>query len=141
MNAALASLLNDMLALSTQLHALSLQRSEDLENAEDEALLAHIDEREEIIDAMRSLEQRVDGLTDTLSAEEQADPDAQQLRARIRALLSETETIDMQTMRVLSERMVLYRNETIKARQKKQLAAYLETDIPYGSNTNADFTK
>lgn len=141
MNTVLESLLNDMLALCTQLHTLTLQHVGKLDDAEDEVLLAYIDEREEIIESMRALEQRIDGVTDTLSTADQSDPAVQRMHADIHALLSKTATIDMDTMRILSDRMALYRNATIKARRKKQLSAYLETGIPCDNCSSTDFTK
>ncbi len=141
MNTVLESLLNDMLALCTQFHAFTLRQIGKLEHAEDEVLLAYIDEREELIESMRALEQRIDGVTETLSAEEQSDPAVQRMRGEIRAILSKTATIDMDTMRILSDRMAFYRNATIKARRKKQLSAYLETGIPCDNCSSTDFTK
>lgn len=141
MNTVLESLLNDMLALCTQLHALTLRQMGKLEHAEDEVLLAYIDDREEIIASMRALEQRIDALTDTLSAEEQSNAAVQQMRAQTHAILSKTATIDMDTMRILSDRMALYRNATIKARRQRKLSAYLETTMPCDNCSSTDFTK
>ena len=96
----------------------------------DENIIEVIDKREELIGALADIDCKLDG--DLSGASEYArgkslPPDLEKLRCSISAVLNAISVRDMQIIKIISGRMQTYRNETLKARSKQNLSAYMRS--------------
>ena len=64
---------------------------------------------------------------DEYGSGESLPPDVDEIRGSIRTVLGDISAKDMEIMKIISGRMQLY--ETLKARNKKNISAYMRTAI------------
>jgi hypothetical protein len=95
---------------------------------DDARILAVINKRESFIESLISLEYRIDGILNDVEEYgygETLPPEADEIRQSIRSVLDEISARDIEIMKLIGGKMQRYRTETLKARNKKSLAAYL----------------
>ena len=110
---------------------------------DDGKILEVIDSREALIASLSDIEAQVETILDAEYRGGKAlPPDAEALRLSIRTLLSDISAKDLEIMKLLSGRMQTYRNETLKARSRKNLFAYMQVaeSIP-ASGDSFDISK
>lgn len=103
-----------------------------------------IDNRDRFIQALISIEAQTDAIF--AEAAEYAcgkalPNDVDEMRRSIRAVLSEISLKDIEIMKRISSRMQLYKTQTLKARNQKNISAYMRAAFSKEPGDSVDFTK
>ena len=126
----LRSLMAEALRLSAQLQDYTDVNSDVFLSDDDDKILEVLENREKYIESLADLEVRIDTVVDN---EDGHDPcavplsDVQDLRRSVRSVLADVAAKDMKVMKLISSRMQIYRDETLKARSKQNLTAYMRS--------------
>jgi len=111
---------------------------------DDAQILEVINKRESYIESLVSLEYRIDGILNDVEEYgygESLPPEADEIRRSIRKVLDEIAARDIEIMKIISGRMQRYKTETLKARNKKSLAAYISAGQGLMPGDSVDFVK
>ncbi len=111
---------------------------------DDEKLTEVINNREEIIEALIDLEYKIDIILDEVEEYDYGNslpPDVDELRMSARSVLNDISEKDMEVMKHIGSKMQMYKNETLKARNKKNLTAYMRTAFSDEPGDSVDFKK
>lgn len=113
-------------------------------SADDEKIIETINEREQIINILINIENKVDFILDeniNFAFGENLPADIDDIRKTIRSILLTVSNRDMEAMNLISSKMVYYRDETIKARNRKHLSAYIRSGVSIASGSSYDLKK
>jgi hypothetical protein len=113
--------------------------------SEDDAGITEvINNREKMIETLIGIEYKTDIILDE---EEEYDygeslpPEVDAVRQAVRTVLNGISAKDMEIMKIIGGRMQMYKIETLKARNKKNLSAYMKTAFSNEPGDSVDFTK
>lgn len=139
-------LMNQALETCVQLRKYSDENYNVFQHDDDEKIFEVINNREKIIESLFEIEYKIDALLDegAESAHASSISDkVHELRLSIREILNDVAARDMEIMQAISGKMQLYKNEILKARNKKNLAAYMRNSAieAYGDGDNVDVLK
>ena len=141
----LRTLMAEALELCTLLQQCSDDNLEIFKSEDDEKIVEIINHREDIIDALVSIESRIDSMLDDTNptvAGQPMPPEVEELRRSVRAKLDAQAAKDLELMKIISSKMHKYRNETLKARSKQNLSAYMHgADSGAESGDSIDLSK
>ncbi len=102
-----------------------------------------INNREKLIEKLISIEYKTDIILDEVEEYDfgQSLPqDVDEIRETIRKVLGDVSVKDLEIMKLISSRMQMYKIETLKARNKKSLSAYMKTAFSDEPGDSVDFT-
>jgi hypothetical protein len=97
---------------------------------DDDQIVEIINNRERFIESLVNLEYKIDIILDEVDdygSGETLPTDVDEIRRSIRSVLSEISVKDMEIMKLISGKMQMYKIETLKARNKKSLSAYMRS--------------
>lgn len=140
----LLGLMEETLLICSELEQFTRESFPLLQDEDDQKLIWVIQEREKYINALIQLEYKIDLLFDEVDAYEYGDclpPEADRLRRSCRTVLHSISELDMKAMKLVSTRLQSYRDETIKARNRKHLSAYIKTGASAHRRSGCDYTK
>ena len=103
-----------------------------------------INSREKLIDKLIGIEYKTDIILEEVDdyAYGQSLPlDIDEIRESIHTVLSNVSAKDMEIMKIISSRMQMYKIETLKARNKRNLSAYMRTTFSNEPGDSVDFMK
>jgi hypothetical protein len=111
---------------------------------DDDRIVEIINNRERFIESLVNLEYKIDIILDEVDeygSGESLPPDVDEIRRSIRTVLSEISDKDMEIMTLISGKMQMYKVETLKARNKKSLSAYMRPAQIGEPGDSVDFSK
>lgn len=100
--------------------------------------------REKIVETLIGIEYKIDIILDEVDAYgygSSLPQDVDEIRQSVRAVLSDVSARDMEIMKSISSRMQMYKIETLKARNKKSLSAYMRTTFSNEAGDSVDYSK
>lgn len=113
--------------------------------SEDDAKITEIiNNREKLIEKLIGIEYKTGILLDELDARDNTKSlpaDVDEIRRSVRAILNEVSVKDMEMMKLIGSKMQKYKVETLKARNKKNLSAYMRTAFSDEPGDSIDFLK
>lgn len=140
----LLSLMQEALETCVSLQNYSDENLEVFLGDGDTNILKAVDDREKIIDKLINIEYKVDTLLDqeaSYKGGKALPQDVDTIRRSVRTVLSEIAAKDMYIMTVISSKMQAYKIETLKARNKKSLSAYMKSALTDELGDSFDFSK
>lgn len=126
----LLSLMNEAFETCVRLQNYSDENYEVFQSDDDEKIFEVISNREKIIESLVVTEYKIDALLDDSEKYEYGASlltEVDKIRLSIRTVLDNITVNDMEIMKVISGRMHVYKIETLKARNIKNLSAYMGT--------------
>ncbi len=111
---------------------------------DDEKILNAVDRREEIIQRLIGIESKIDLILDEAAEYDggrRLPEDVDQLRQSVRRVLDDIGAGDMEIMKLVSSRMQAYKTETLKARNRKNISAYIRTPYAEQSGESVNLVK
>jgi hypothetical protein len=124
----LMSLMTKDLKISADLLNISKELIIILQSDDDQKLSAAIQEREQYIHALVIFEHGINLITDEIGKYGKAlPPEVPEMSRLIRHGLDEVSKLDEESMYLVCNKMQKYKNEAIKARNKKHISAYLRS--------------
>lgn len=103
-----------------------------------------INVREKMIERLIGIEYKTDIILDAVEEYDYGQTlpqDVDRIRESIRTVLSDLTAKDLEIMKLISSRMQIYKIETLKARNKRNLSAYMKTAFSDETGDSVDFTK
>jgi hypothetical protein len=140
----LRSLMEEALELCVSLQRYSDENFDVFLGDDDEKIIGVVDGRERIVETLVGVEYKIDTIldeADEYGSGEILPPDVDELRRSIRGVLNEISVKDMEIMKIISGKMQLYKAETLKARNKKNISAYMRTSMGGETGDSVDFLK
>ncbi len=111
---------------------------------DDESMDEMINAREIIINRLVLIENAISQMLDTNEAYEggrHLPYAAESERRQIRRLISQITELDLQLIKILSEKVQSYKDQTLIIRNKKQISAYLKSSIPFAEGPDTELGK
>jgi hypothetical protein len=111
---------------------------------DDEKINEIIANREKMIEALIDIEYKTDAILNEAKEYDSCKslpPDIDNIRRSVRTILSEISMKDMEIMKLIAGKMQKYKTETLKARNKKSLSAYMRTAFSDEPGDSFDFKK
>jgi hypothetical protein len=111
---------------------------------DDNNILEAVQKREKIVENLINLKCQIDMILEEVAeyANGASLPDdVAELRQSVRSILSEVSKKDIEVMKLISGRMQKYRNETLRARNKKHLSAYMKKTFSNQPGVSVDYSK
>jgi len=142
--AQLLSYMNEVLNVCVMLKEYTEHNQNIFSGNDDNAILKIIKNRELYIDKLVSLEYKIDMIFEEVDEYEYGNAlphDSELVFNRIRNLLKNIMDMDMKAMASVGLKMQKYKDETLKARNKKHLSAYIKNTCVIHSIRNYDFRK
>lgn len=140
----LRALMASALETCLQLKAFSEDNHQVFLGDDDEQILNAVDRREEIIQRLIGIENKI-GLifeeVDDYNGGRCLPEDVDQLRQSVRRVLDDISTGDTEIMKLVSTRMQAYKTETLKARNRKNISAYIRTPYSEQSGESVNLIK
>ncbi|MEL4106707.1 hypothetical protein AAFA46_07730 [Oscillospiraceae bacterium WX1] len=140
----LRTLMAEALDISRTLKAYTDEHYDVFLSGDDEKIVAVVNDREKIIEKLVSIEYQIDDLFENVDAFENGralPPDAEALRRAARAVLRDVSKKDLDIMKIIGGKMKIYKNETLKARNKKNISAYMKTVLSEQPGDSVDLSK
>jgi hypothetical protein len=140
----LRCLLEDALTQCTRLQQYTDDNYDIFSGSEAAKIVEALDNREKIIDCLVTIEYTMDQLYDEAPQFEKGrrlPPDLEALRMTVRAKLAVISAKDMEIAALISGKMQKYKNLTLKARNMKNLTAYMNSELDGLLGENIDFSK
>lgn len=137
-------LMNEALETCVLLQRYSDENYDAFQRDDDEKIFEVISNREKIIESLAGIECKIDALLDEAAEyEHEAPSKVEELRLSIRAILNDIAVRDIEIMKTISGRMQVYKIEILKARNKKNLSAYMRTSVlnAHGDGDGVDLIK
>lgn len=140
----LLSLMEEAKSVCIMLQNYSEEKLNAFSDEDDLKIVDAIKKRELIINKLIDLEYRIDLILD--ENEEYAygnslPPEIEEIRQSIRKVLNVITDIDLKAMQLVSSKMQKYKDETLKARNKKNLSAYIKNSFGVSPPSNYDYKK
>ncbi|MPL97405.1 hypothetical protein SDC9_43596 [bioreactor metagenome] len=142
--AQLLSYMNEVLNVCVMLKEYTQYNQNIFIGNDDKEILKVINKRESYIDKLVSLEYKIDTIFEEVDEYEYGDVlphDSELIFSNIRNILKTVMDLDMKAMENIGFKMQKYKDETLKARNKKHLSAYVKTNLVSHSVSNYDFKK
>lgn len=130
LNTKLLSLMKEALSVCTMLYDYSFEKMNHLDLLSDEEVLQTIQEREPFLNQLINLEYQIYDILDASDIELnniKLPDDVENVRQTVRQVLNEIDKIDDQAINCLSDKIQIYKNDALKARNKKNLSAYIQS--------------
>jgi hypothetical protein len=111
---------------------------------DDDKILDVIARREEIIEKLLGIENNVDLLLEEAGEYKNGralPEDIEEIRRSVRQVLNDVSARDIEIMKIISSKMHVYKTETLKARNKKNISAYMKASFGSQPGDSVDFTK
>lgn len=124
--------MREALNVCIKLQAFTKQNQDAFQGEDDQMIIQVIAKREIIIDQLVKLEYKIDLILDQVDdyCNGNALPhDVEALRNRIVEISSDILSMDMKAAKYISMKVQKYKDETLKARNKKNLSAYIKTNL------------
>jgi len=140
----LLALMSEALGTCILLRDFTAESYESFQDDDDNDILETVNKREQIVETLISLECQIDVILDEVEeyANGQSLPDdVEEIRQSVRTVLSEVSGKDIEFMNLISRRMQKYKNETLKARNKKNLSAYMKNSFLKQPGDSVDYSK
>lgn len=140
----LRALMEEALQECIRLQTFSEENFDVFMGDDDARILEVINKRECFIESLVSLEYRIDGILNDVEEYgygESLPPEADEIRQAIRKVLGQISARDMEIMKLISGRMQRYKTETLKARNKKSLTAYMSSAQAPAPGDSVDYVK
>jgi hypothetical protein len=140
----LRALMEQALATCVELQKYSDDHFEVFLSGDDAKITEVIDNREKMIETLIGIEYKTDIILDDVEEYDYGEalpPDVDELREAVRTVLCDVSAKDMEIMKIISGRMQMYKIETLKARNKKNLSAYMRTTFSDEPGDSVDFVK
>lgn len=140
----LRSLMEEMLSACVVLEQFTNENCDVFLSDDDKKIMEVIQKREEIVNTLIDLECRIDLVLheDNECAYGKNPPlETDEIKKTIRSVLSAVSDMDMEAMKTLGSKMQKYRNETIKARNRKHLSAYIRSSAAEQLGNSYDYKK
>ncbi|MGE4354795.1 MAG: hypothetical protein AB7D36_12015 [Oscillospiraceae bacterium] len=126
----LLSLYKEALRSSYSLLSFTQQKYDILAVSDEIALSAVLKDREELIGSLIDLENQIDRLTETLGLQNDSlTGEIKSLQASVRSVLDRVSEMDVKAINLLRKKLQTYKNLTMRARNKKNLSAYIKMDL------------
>lgn len=109
---------------------------------DDEKINEIIINREKLIEALIDIENKADTILNDVKEYDSGrslPPDIDDIRRSVRTILNEISVRDMEIMKLIAGKMQKYKTETLKARNKKSLSAYMRTAFSDEPGDSVDF--
>lgn len=129
-NTKLLFLMKEALSVCTMLYDYSFEKMNHLDLLSDEEVLQTIQEREPFLNQLINLEYQIYDILDESDIELHSiklPDDVESIRQTVRQVLNEIDKIDDQAINCLSDKIQIYKNDALKARNKKNLSAYIQS--------------
>lgn len=143
-HAELRALMDQALETCVLLHNYSDENFDVFISDDDAKITEVINNREKIIEILIGIEYKTDIILDEVDEYgygQSLPQDVDEIRASVRAVLSDISVKDMEIMKRVSGRMQMYKIETLKARNKRNLSAYMRTAFSDEPGDSVDFMK
>ncbi len=145
-DSALLKLLKEARCQCAELSRITAEKYQALETGgyDDESIYEMINARETIINRLVSIENAISQLLDANEAYEGGrclPYEAETERQHIRRLISQITELDLQFIKVLSDKVQGYKDQTLIIRNKKQISAYLKSSIPFAEGSTLDLNE
>ncbi|NLT13238.1 MAG: hypothetical protein GXY05_02740 [Clostridiales bacterium] len=111
---------------------------------DDEKINELINSREKMIETLIGIEYRIDSILNEAKEYDfgtSLPADIDDIRRSVRKTLDEVSARDMEIMKLIAGKMQKYKTETLKARNKKNLSAYMRTAFSDETGDSVDFKK
>jgi transcription termination factor NusB len=142
--AELQALMEQALEKSIELQKYSDEHFDVFLSGDDSKITEVINNREKMIEALIGIEYKGDIILDAVEEYDYGQslpPDTDEIRQAVRAVLGGVSTQDMEIMKLISNRMQMYKIETLKARNKKNISSYMRTAFSDEPGDSVDFSK
>jgi len=143
-HAQLLSLMEEALEVCIALQNFSKQKFPFSSDDDDHIIIEAIEDRESIINVLINLEYRIDLILDEVDEYDSGDAlpvEVEKVRQTILTVLSSVSAMDTKAMTLVSSKMQSYRDETLTARNKKHISAYITTGLETPASSSYDFKK
>lgn len=137
-------LMEQALDVCTALRDYSNENFEVFCSDNDELIIEVINKREKMIETLITIENKTDQIFEVMEEFDNGaslSEDIEAVRQKVKNILSDVSTKDIEIMKNISSRMQLYKNETLKARNKKKLSAYMKTTFVDELGESINFSK
>lgn len=144
MHAELLSLMDEARRVCLTLHRFTEENQNVFSGEDEQRFLSVIKDREAIIDELTNLEYRIDLIREETGKHVPggtAPHEVEEARQSIRKILDSVMAMDMKAMQEIGFKMQKYKDETLKARNKKHLSAYIKTNYLTPSGSSYDYKK
>lgn len=144
MGSELRALMDQALQICVALQNYSNESFDSLLSGNDEKINEVISNREKMIEALIGIEYRTDNIRNEAKEYDLGDSlpaDIDDIRRSVRKILDEVSARDMEIMKLIAGKMQKYKIETLKARNKKSLSAYMRTAFSDETGDSIDFKK
>lgn len=144
-DAELLSMFKEAHCICCELYELTLKNISKLPCSTDDDIIQFIYDREAIINKLVVIENNIYLILD--NAEEydgghRLPPEVEAERVRTRQLIGAITELDQQVIEVVSSKVQLYKEKTLKTRNSKHISAYLKTSLAAsGSSSNINIAK
>ncbi len=142
--AELQSLMEQALDKCVELQKYSDDHFDVFLSGDDSKITEVINKRERMIEALIGIEYKTDIILDEVEEYDYGQclpPDIDEIRQAVRTVLSGVSARDMEIMKIISGKMQMYKIETLKARNKKNLSAYMRTAFSDEPGDSIDFSE
>lgn len=140
----LMRLMHQAYELCRQLQQCYTEVTEDISDIDDNKIVLFVDSREKVIEELIAVEYRIDLLLDEVegsTAGQSLPPEAEGIRQSIRNMLHDISARDLEIMKIISSKMQTYKTETLKARNKKNLSAYIGQTTMHQTRSHINLLK
>lgn len=111
---------------------------------DDEKINEVISNREKLIETLIGIEYKTDIIlneAEEYDFGESLPADVEEIRRSVRTVLNEISARDIKIMQLIAGKMQMYKNETLKARNRKSLSAYMRTAFSDETGDSIDFKR
>jgi hypothetical protein len=140
----LHTLMDQALQISVALQKYSDESFGTFLSEDDEKIAEVISNREKMIETLVGIEYKTDIILDESEEYDYGKalpPDIEKIRRSVRAVLNDVSVKDMEIMKLIGSKMQKYKTETLKARNKKSLSAYMKTAFSDEPGDSIDLKK
>lgn len=140
----LLALMSEALGTCILLRDFTVERYKIFLSDDDNDILDTVSKREQIVEKLISLEYQIDVILDEVAEYDNGrslPDDVDDIRQSIRTILNEVSKKDLDLMNLISRRMQKYKDETLKARNKKNLSAYMKNAFMKQPGDSVDYSK
>lgn len=138
-HAQLLSLMEEALRVCMVLQSFTEKKTDIFSGDDDKKIFKVIEDRELIINSLINLEYKIDLILDEVDEYAYGcalPPDIDGVRLAVRKVLGTVIDMDLKAMRLLGSKIQNYKDQTLKARNRKHISAYIKTGLgvsPYSS--------
>jgi hypothetical protein len=137
----LSLLFKETYHICCELYDLTLHKLSTLNSDSDEDIIDFINNRETFINKLVVLENSVYQIFDNHEEYENGrllPHDIETERQKTRLLLNAVTELDLKAIKLLNDKVQVYKDKTLQVRNKKNISAYLKSSMPLSSAGNYD---